>query len=211
EDRPHHPRDARRPALPPRAGTPDRSRADHGRLPRGPPQPHAGRAPGVRPRRRLAVREPHAVRRRRGSGALPAGRAGRRPPGRRARRRHPVRARRRGDVPARLRDHGRPRARRRRPRRRRAPRPLRGCRHRGHAPLRHRRARRVVLRPEGLPTGGRDPTARRRSGPAGRDPGAADRPRARRPGLQLAQPAADRRGARARALAPAGPGRRGGA
>ena len=107
--------------------------------------------------RRLAVRQPDAVQRRRRPRRLPAQRGARRRRGRGARRRRAVRPRRRRDLPGRVRDH-----------RRtstglgevlegaeRGPEPLRRRLHRRHEAAQHRRARRRLLRPEGRAAGRR--------------------------------------------------------
>ncbi len=102
-----------------------------------------------------------------------------------------LRARRRRGLPGRLRDRGRgrrpadrgPRRRPRAPRRRAFPR-----RHHGRRQaLQRRRPRRRLLRPEGRPAGGGDPPHGPRPRLPGPDRGAADRPRGRRPGDELAQ------------------------
>ena len=169
-------------------GRPGRTGADDGRVPRGASLADPAGPRRERPGRRLAVRQPDAVRRERGPGRVPARRGARCRARRRGGRRHPVRPAGRGDLPGRLR-HQHPRLGHHRGAVRCAPRtrPLRRRRDGRHEAVPDRRARRGLLRAEGCAAGAGDPSPRARP----RHPGAhrrlPDRARAGRPGDELPQ------------------------
>ena len=143
---------------------------------------------GLRERRRLRLREPDAVRPRRGLRQVPARRGPRPAPPGGGGRRGRLRADGRRDVSGGLR-HQRPRRRRahRESRGRLAPEPLRRRRRHRHQAARRRAAGRAVSRREGRTAARRRPPLRARPRPAGRGRRRADAARARRPGHELAQ------------------------
>ena len=158
-------------------------------------------------RRGVDLRQPDAVRARRGLHPLPARPRRRRPQARDGGSRPRVRAGARRDVPARRR-HARARRRARGAAGRGAPPgPLRGRRDGGREALRRRRPLRRSLRAQGLPAAPRRPAHGARPLRAGGDRRAPHRARAGRPGDELAQRLPLPGGARAGARARAGPRR----